>query len=40
MYLFSAAPTACGGSQARGPVKATAASLHHSCSNIRSEPHL
>ena len=47
--LFRAAPTACGGSQARGPVQATAASLHHtiqaiaadlchSHSNARSEP--
>ena len=37
--FFRAEPTACGGSQARGP-GATAAGLHHSHSNARSEPHL
>ena len=36
--LFSATPAACGSSQARGPVGATAASLHHSHSNTGSEP--
>ena len=36
---FRAAPAACGGSQARGPVGATtAASLRQSHSNARSEP--
>ena len=38
--LFRAVPTTCGSSQARGPIGATAASLHHSHSKIRSEPHL
>ena len=38
--LFRAALTAYGGSQARGWVRATAASLHQSHSNTRSEPHL
>ena len=38
--LFKAAPMAYGGSQARGPIGATAASLHHSQSNSRSEPRL
>ena len=38
--LFRAAPVAYGGSQARGPIRATAASLHHSHNNARSEPHL
>ena len=36
--LFRATPTAYGGSQARGPIGATAASLHHSPSNDRSKP--
>ena len=31
--LFRAAPTVCGSSQARGPVGAAAAGLHHSHSN-------
>ena len=31
---------ACGGSQARCPIRATAAGLHHSHSNAGSEPHL
>ena len=35
--LFRAAPKACGGSQAMGPVGATAASLHHSHSSTRFE---
>jgi len=38
LFLFRAAPMECGGSQARGPIGATAASPHHS--NIRSELHL
>ena len=38
--LFRAAHSAYGGSQARGPIGATAAGLHHSHSNARSEPHL
>ena len=36
--LFRAAPAAYGGSQARGPVGATAAGLCHSHSNAGSEP--
>ena len=36
--LFSAAPKACGGSQARGPIGAIAAGLHHSHSNTGSQP--
>ena len=36
--LFRAAPTAYGSSKARGRIGATAASLHHSHSNTRSEP--
>ena len=35
-----AAPMAYGGSQARGQIKAVAAGLHHSHSNVGSEPHL
>ena len=35
---FRAAPTAHGGSQARGLIRATAASLRHSHSNAGSEP--
>ena len=38
--LFRAAAAAYGGSQARGPITAVAASLHHSNSNARSELHL
>ena len=38
--LFRAAFMAYGGSQARGPMGATAAGLHHSHSNVGSEPHL
>ena len=38
--LFRDAPVAYGGSQARGRIGATAAGLHYSCSNTRSEPHL
>ena len=36
--LFRAAPLAYGGSQARGPIRATAAGLHHSHSISGSEP--
>ena len=39
-FLFRAAPTAYGSSQARGPIGDVAAGLHHSHSNTRSEPHL
>ena len=38
-FLFRAAPMAHGGSQARGRIGAAAASLHHSHSNMGSEPH-
>ena len=38
--LLRAAPEAYGRSQARGPIGAVAASLHHSHSNAKSEPHL
>ena len=38
--LFKAAPTAYGGSQARGQIGATAAGLCHSHSNTGSEQHL
>ena len=38
--FFRAVPMAYGGSQARGWIGATAASLHHSHSKTRSEPHL
>ena len=38
--LFRATPVAYGGSQARGLIRATAAPLHHSHSNARSELHL
>ena len=38
--LFRAAPVAFGSSQARGQIRAIAASLHHSYSNTRSAPHL
>ena len=37
---FRAAPTAYGGSQARGPIGAAAAGLHHSHRNAGSKPHL
>ena len=36
--LFRASPAAYGGSQARGPIRATAAGLHHSHSNTGSKP--
>ena len=39
-FAFRAAPVACGGSQARGRIGATAASLHHSLCHVGSEPHL
>ena len=38
--LFRATPMAYGGSQARGPIKASAAGLCNSHSNVGSEPHL
>ena len=38
--LFRAILTACGGSQARGLIGAIAAGLHHSHSNMGSEPSL
>ena len=38
--LFRAAPAAYGGSQARGRIRAVAADLSHSHSNIGSEPRL
>ena len=40
VLFFRAVPMAYGGSQARGLIVATAAGLHHSHSNARSEPHL
>ena len=40
VWLFRPVPTACGGSQARGPIGAAAAGLHHSHSNVGSEPRL
>ena len=39
-FFLMAAPVACGGSQAREPIRAAAASLCHSHSNARSELHL
>ena len=38
--FFRAAPAAFGDSQARDPIGAVAAGLHHSHSNARSEPRL
>ena len=38
--LFMAAPTAHGGSQARGPIGTIATGLHQSHSNMGSKPHL
>ena len=38
--LFRAAPVSHGGSQARGLIRAVAASLRHSHSNARSKPRL
>ena len=40
LLTFRATSVAYGGSQLRGPVGATAVSLHHSHSNIGSKPHL
>ena len=37
LCLFRAIPVAYGGSQARGPIRAVAAGLHHSHSNAGSE---
>ena len=37
---FRATPVAYGGSQARSQIGAVAAGLHHSHSNVGSEPHL
>ena len=39
-FLFKAAPTACGSSQARGWITVTAAKLQHSHSNTGFEQHL
>ena len=39
-FFFRAVAEAYGGSQARSRIRAAAASLHHSHSNTRSEPHL
>ena len=38
--LFRAAPVACGVSQVRSQIRAEAAGLHHSHSNLRAEPRL
>ena len=38
--LFRTTPEAYVGSWARGPIGATAATLHHSHSNVGSKPHL
>ena len=38
--FFRSAPTEFGGSQARGPIRAVAAGLHHHHSNMGSEPRL
>ena len=40
LFLFRAAPTVHGGYQARGWIRAIAASLYHSHSNAGAEPHL
>ena len=40
LFIFRAVPAACGGSQARGWIRGLAASLHHSHSNARPQPHL
>ena len=39
-FLYRAAPVAYGSSQVKGGIRPAAASLHHSHSNARSEPHL
>ena len=38
--LFRAAIMAYGGSQARGQIRVVAAGVHHSQSNVGSEPHM
>ena len=38
--LFRAECVASGSSQARGPIRAPAAGLHHSCNNEGSKPHV
>ena len=40
ILLFRAVPAAYGGSQARSPIGATAAGIHHRHSNVGSEPRL
>ena len=40
ILLFRATPSAYGGSQAGGHIGAVATGLHHSYSNVGSEPHL
>ena len=40
LLFFRASPTASGSSWARGGIRAAAAGLHHSHSNVRSQPHL
>ena len=40
IIFLRATPVAYRGSQARDPIRAIAASLHHSHSNAGSEPHL
>ena len=40
VLLFRATPEAYGSSRARGGIRAVAAGLHHSQSNVGSEPHL
>ena len=40
LLFFRAEPTAYGSSQARGQIRAAAASLHHSHSNMGSEPQM
>ena len=37
LFILRAEPAAYGNSQARGPIRAVAASLHHSHSNLESE---
>ena len=39
-FPLRATPEAYGGSQASGRIRAEAASLHHSHSNVGSEPHM
>ena len=40
VLLFRTTPATYGGSQARGQIRATASGLHHSHSNVGSEPRL